>query len=319
VALSRDKLRTELEAGKFRPVYVLYGEETYLRDNAAKVISLKAFSESDFRDFNDDSFSLSTPENISVALAAANQLPMMSQRRVVRITEVRVSTSAAKDTLKEDAEDELKAYLADPNPNSVVVFVADELNGNRKLGKLLKSQPGAVEFSYTDETETRKLAEGVFSRANVAVEPVALRRLVELVGCDARRITTESEKLATAALPDRTVDRSMVDSLVRNSRESSNFDFARNLISGRKAEAATALEKALTDGEEPLALLGLLAWQIRDELKKTSTNRTAYSDRLGHALVRISDVDLAIKTSVGGSGKQSRKQLEMLVCELAAN
>jgi DNA polymerase-3 subunit delta len=318
MSLTRDKLRKEVSEGTVRPVYVLYGEETYLRDNAAKAITRASFSEGDFRDFNDDMFTLNTPENIRIALAAANQLPMMASRRVVRITEVRVSTSAMKDTLKEDAEEELKAYLANPNPQTVVIFVADELNGSRKLGKLLRSQAGAVEFCFTDETETRKLAEGVFEKAGIGVDPMALRRLVELVGCDARRITTESEKLATAALPDRAIDVDLVETLVRNTRATSNFDFVRDLISGRKVEAVRRMEKALSDGEEPLALLGLLSWQYRDELKKNSS-RSAYSDRLAHAIERIAETDLAIKTSVGGSGKQSRKQLEMLVCELATN
>ncbi len=318
MALTRDKLKKEIDGGKLRPVYVLYGEETYLRDNAAKVISQSAFSVGDFRDFNDDQFSLNTPENISVALAAANQLPMMASRRVVRISEVRISTSAMKDTLKEDAEDVLALYLSNPNPSSIVVFVVDELNGSRKLGKLLKSQPGAVEFSAPDEVEIKKLAHNVFEKAQVSIEPLALRRLLELVGCDARRITVESNKLATASLPTRTVNVDLVESLVRNTRERSNFDFANHLLAGRTSDAVKALEKVLSDGEDPLALLGALSWKYRDELKRSgSTMRTTKDDRLAKALVRIADTDLAIKTSVGGSGKASRKQIEILVCELA--
>ena len=319
MALSKDKFRSEIERGVFRPVYVLHGEETYLRDNAVKFISRAAFSEGDFRDFNDESFSLSVPENISVALAAANQLPMMAHRRVVRITDVRVSTSAIKDSLKEDVEEELKTYIKNPNPSTVLIFVVDELNGNRKLGKLLKSHDAAVEFCFPNDAETRRLAEGVFKKAGVTIEPRAMNRLVDLVGFDARRITNESEKLATAVLPNPNIDKELVDSLVRNSREGSNFDFARDLISGHKAQAIALLEKALHDGEEPLALLGLLAWQFRDELKKSSGGRTSYSDRIAHALERINDADLAIKTSVGGGGKDSRKQLEMLVCEIASS
>lgn len=318
MVLTREKLKKEIDEGKLRPVYVLHGEETYLRDNAAKVISQSAFSAADFRDFNDDQFSLNTPENISVALAAANQLPMMASRRVVRISEVRVSTSSMKDTLKEDAEDVLAQYLSNPNPSSIVVFVVDELNGSRKLGKLLKSHPGAVEFSPPDETEIKKLSNNVFEKAQVSIERLALRRLVELVGCDARRITIESNKLATASLPARTVNIDLVESLIRNTRERSNFDFANHLLAGRNSDAVKALEKVLSDGEEPLALLGALSWKFRDELKRRdATTRTAYSDRLAKALVRIADTDLAIKTSVGGSGKASRKQIEMLVCELA--
>ena len=318
MVLTREKLKKEIDEGKLRPVYVLHGEETYLRDNAAKVISQSAFSAADFRDFNDDQFSLNTPENISVALAAANQLPMMASRRVVRISEVRVSTSSMKDTLKEDAEDVLAQYLSNPNPSSIVVFVVDELNGSRKLGKLLKSHPGAVEFSPPDETEIKKLSNNVFEKAQVSIERLALRRLVELVGCDARRITIESNKLATASLPARTVNIDLVESLIRNTRERSNFDFANHLLAGRNSDAVKTLEKVLSDGEEPLALLGALSWKFRDELKRRdATTRTAYSDRLAKALVRIADTDLAIKTSVGGSGKASRKQIEMLVCELA--
>lgn len=318
MSLTRDQLRRQVSDRILLPVYVLHGEETFLRDTAAKFIAQVAFNEGDFRDFNDDLFSLNDPETIKTALAAANQLPMMASRRVVRITEVRVSTSTAKDTLKEDAEEALKTYLSNPNPDTIVIFVADELNGTRKLGKLLRSQPGAVEFKALGESEIRKTAEKVFGKAGVSIEPLALCCLVDLVGCDARRITTESEKLATAALPKGVVDQNLVESLVRNTRESSSFDFARYLISGRKTEAVKALEKALSDGEEPLALLGLLAWQIRDELKNTFS-RSANSDRLSRALERVGNTDLAIKTSVGGGGKSSRKQLEMLVCELLAS
>lgn len=317
MSLTRDKLRTEIAAGKFRPVYVLYGEETYLRDSAAKYISQVAFGEGDFRDFNDDLFSLNSVDNISTALAAANQLPMMASRRVVRVTDVRVANTAAKDTLKEDVEEALKAYFAKPNPSTILIFVADELNGNRKTGKLLRAQPGAVEFKNPDESEVRLFAERTIEKAGATIEPLALRRLLELVGLDVRRITTEAEKLCTASLPSRKIDVDLVNAFVRNTREGSNFDFARDLISGRKTEAIKSLEKLLSDGEEPIALLGSLSWQVRDELKRTQS-RSAYSDRLARALQRISETDLAIKTSVGGGGKDSRKQLEMLVCEIAS-
>jgi DNA polymerase-3 subunit delta len=319
VAISREQLRQQLRRREFLPVYVLYGEETFLRDNAAKTIADFAFSEGEFRDFNDDLFSLNTPENISTALAAANQLPMMASRRVVRITEVRVSTSSMKDTLKEDAEEALASYLADPCLSSIVVFVADELNGNRKLGKLLKSHPAAVEFSAPDDQEMRLWAQDVFSKANVAIDDTALRKLVELVGSDLRRLTTEAQKLCTAAFPQKSVDIDLVDSLVRDTRELTFSSFADFLVAGRKTEALAALKKVLDDGGEPVALIGTLGWKFREELKRSST-RTQYAEHLAFALQRIAATDLAIKTSVGGSGPSgSRRQIEMLVCELAAH
>lgn len=317
--LSREKLRENIKDGRFEPVYVLYGEETFLRDNAASTISKFAFERGELREFNEDRFSLANPENIKSALAAANQLPMMAARRVVRITEVRVASSASRDTLKEDAADEISAYLADPCRTTIVVFVADELNGSRRLGKLLKSQAAAVEFKKPDTAELCKWAKGVFDKAEVAIEPNALLRLAALSGCDVRRVTTEANKLITAAYPQKVVDLRLVESMVRDASEIGSFDFADHLIAGRKDKAILSLRKSLSDGEEPVALLGVLGWKFRDEVKRFDPARgSAFSDRFAFALQRIAETDLAIKTSVGGSGRiGTEMQLEMLVCELA--
>ena len=319
--ISREQLKQHLRKREFLPVYILYGEETFLRDNAVKTIADFAFTGGDFRDFNDDQFSLNIPENITTALAAANQLPMMAARRVIRITEVRVSTSSMRDTLKEDAESVLSSYLANPSPSSIVIFVADELNGNRKLGKLLKSHPAAVEFTVPDDAETRRWAQDVFDKADVGIDQRALRRLVELVGSDIRRVTTEAQKLCTAALPEKTVNVELVDSLVRDTSELTFSSFAEHLVAGRKAEAIAALENVLDNGEEPVALIGTLAWKFREELKRLNPGvRSDYAERLAFALRRIAATDLAIKTSVGGGGPSgSRRQIEMLVCELATH
>jgi DNA polymerase-3 subunit delta len=320
MAISRGQLRNQIKKREFLHVYVLYGAETFLRDNAAKTIADFAFTEGDFRDFNDDQFSLNIPENITTALAAANQLPMMAARRVIRITDVRVSTSSMKDTLKEDAEGVLSSYLANPSPSSIVIFVADELNGSRKLGKLLKSHPGAVEFTVPDEAETRRWAQDVFDKAGVSVDAPALRRLVDLVSCDLRRATTQAQKLCTASLPEKHVNVELVDSLVRDTSELTFSSFAEHLVAGRKAEAIAALENVLDNGEEPVALIGTLAWKFRDELKRLNPGvRSDYAERLAFALQRIAATDLAIKTSIGGGGPLgSRRQIEMLVCELAS-
>src|SRR5688500_8923773 len=100
--LAREDLRNLLRKRQISPVYVLFGPETYLRDIALKTICDLSFCESDARDFNETEFSLNVEGNLSAALAAAEQLPMMSLRRVIRITDVRVSSTGMKDTLRED-------------------------------------------------------------------------------------------------------------------------------------------------------------------------------------------------------------------------
>ena len=82
--LARQDLDRSLAAGKVQSLYLLVGCETYLRDAAARTISDAALSGTLLREFNETSFSLLADSAMS-AIAAAEQLPMMSERRVVRI------------------------------------------------------------------------------------------------------------------------------------------------------------------------------------------------------------------------------------------
>lgn len=344
--LTREQLREQLRRREIAPVYVLYGAETYLRDVAAKTIADLSFGKEDFRDFNDDVFSLNTPDNIKNALAAADQLPMMAQRRVVKITEVRVTASANKDTLKEDQFDALASYLANPSPNSVVIFVADELNRSRRVGKLLSEKSVSVEFTPLEDAELVKWANSKLDELGSQMDDRTIRHLIGTIGPDVRRLTIEIGKLSTAALPDKVINIDLVDSLVANVREIPNFDLTDNLVAGNKAKALKILSKILNDGAEPLMLLGLLSYNYRrllmvkdmmergvdrsevsrvmklrynDQEAFLAAARRASLDQLKKAVVALAETDLAIKSSIGGPGpKGSRLQLEMLVCKLAA-
>ncbi len=344
--INREQLKAQVKDRELHPVYALLGDETYLRDIAAKTIADMAFGEGDFRDFNDNEFSLNSPDNIKSALAAADQLPMMASRRVVKITDVRVSSSAAKDTLKEEHFDALSAYLSNPSATSIVIFIADELNGTRRMGKLLRDKTMCVDFTTLDDGELIHWVRGKLRELDAEIDDRTLRHLISCTGPDARRLTIELTKLATAALPGKVIDIDLVDSLVTNVREISNFDLTAHLVSGDRSRALQTLEKILDDGTDPIALVGLLSYNYRrllmvkdmmergvDRSEVAKVVKLRYNDQepflaaarradlrgLKKAVTRLAETDAAIKTSIGGSGpKGARMQVEMLVCELAS-
>src|SRR6266576_1469754 len=80
----RKELAQALKQGKIEPVYLLFGPETQLRDEGARAITDEALRETLLREFNEATFSLANGDAWS-AIAAAEELPMMSSRRVVRI------------------------------------------------------------------------------------------------------------------------------------------------------------------------------------------------------------------------------------------
>lgn len=344
--LSREDLRNQLKKREIAPVYLLFGAETYLRDLAAKTIADFVFGESDLRDFNETEFSLNTPENLSYALASAEQLPMMAKQRLIKITDIRISAIGTKDNLKEETEEILTNYLKRPAQTSVVIFIADELDKRRKMSKLLIENSTAVEFSAFDDGELMRWAKDELKKLGANADDNALRHLVAFVGNNVRKLTTEIEKLVTAALPEKIITHELVEALVPNSRELSNFDLTDHVIAKNRTKALQTLKKILDDGAEPLMLLGLISYNFRRlfmakelmsqgvERKEVvrimklhprhhedflATARRTDSERFSRIIQKIAETDIAIKTSQGGGGTAgSRLQIEMLVCELVS-
>lgn len=342
---SRDDLRRQLKERQFAPCYLLFGAETYLRDLAAKTIADLSLANSPLREFNEIEHSLNESK-IQYALSDAEQLPMASPRRVVKIANVIVSASGKKDNLKEEDEEILNQYLSRPAETSIVIFLADELDKRRKISKLLLEKCVAVDFPELRDEELLIWAKTKFKDQNVEAEDKALRLLVALVGNNLRRLTGEIEKLIVAAMPDSLVTNELVEQLVPNSRELSNFDLTDHLISKNKKQALHVLKKILDDGAEPLMILGLIASNFRrlflsKELMQKgvdraevarimrlpyqkqedflATARRTDTQKLASVMKRIAETDLAIKTSIGGGGSAgSRLQIELLVCELVS-
>lgn len=343
--ITRDQLRSKLKQNEFAPVYVLYGAERFLRDAAARYIGDKVFGPEELREFNETEFSLNTPDNIENAISAAEQLPMLANRRVIRIIDVRVGATAAKDSLKESFEDLITGYLNSPAETSIVIFIADELNGNRKISKLLKQKALAVNFEPLTGRELNGWVQSKIENLGGIADNSVISYLLDIVGNDLQKLSNEIGKLTTAAIPDMKITRELIDQLTPNSREIASYGLTDNLVTGQGTEALKLLRKIVEDGAEPVALVGLIASTYRrlllakemmaqgssrsevistakifgsgQESFLSAARRLSKSDLKG-ALKRIADTDLALKTSLGGGGPTGQAlQLEMLVCELA--
>ncbi|MDQ3585227.1 MAG: DNA polymerase III subunit delta [Acidobacteriota bacterium] len=329
--LSREELWRALKGGRIEPLYLLHGAEDYLRDAAARRIADEVLSGAILREFNESSFSLASVD-VQQALAAAEQLPMMAARRVVRIADF--------GKLRETDEGALMRYLARPVESSVVIFIADDLDKRRKLSRTLLDACVSVEFAPLSDKELITWARDRLKKLQAEADERTLGQIVALVGANVRRLANELEKLATAALPAGRITLDLVDALVGRSRELSNFALTDHLIAHDRKRALQTLHRLLDGGTEPLMLLGLIAsnyhrlalakelmasgrpkeevfrlvpmpFSKREEFLATA--RRADAAELARRLQRIAAADLAIKTSQA----TPRLQLEMLVCELA--
>jgi DNA polymerase III subunit delta len=326
---TRKDLEQALKQGKVEPVYFLSGPETYLRDRAAQAIADEALRGTLVREFNDSTFSLRGGDARS-AVAIAEQLPMMSTRRVVRITDL------AK--LDEKNEEILLNYINRPVETSVVVFISDDIDKRKKLAKKLM-QGAAYEFSPLNNAELTAWAKGHLRELKTEIAPPVLSRIVELVGSNVRILSHELDKLSAAALPSGRITEELVEELVGRSRELMNWELTDQMIARNRSRAMQTLKHLLDDGAPPVMLIGLIASTYRRIalaqalLSKGTPSREIFRHvpmppfkqnsflamlnrvdgrRLAQQIVRIAEADLSIKTSKASP----RMQVETLVCEL---
>ena len=327
--LSRAELERSLREG-VRPLYLLLGPEIYLRRVAAQSISEAALSRTMLREFNESSFSLSS-DSVQAAVAAADQLPMMSEMRVVRVRDFA--------RLRETDEDTLIRYLNNPSPSTVMIFSADELDKRKKSSKVLLDVCTVIEFSPLKDAEAKAWAKTRLKELKVTADDQGLSDIIRLVGTDVQTLVNELDKLASAAAATGRITLALVDELIGRSRELSNFELGDHLLSGNRKRALETLHRLLEDGAEPVMLVGLIAGNYhrlalgkhllsrggREEVFRNislppfkrdayiSTLQRSSATQIARGIQLTAAVDLAIKTSQA----TPRLQLEMLVCELA--
>lgn len=325
-------LTQALKQGTIEPVYFLFGPETYLRDQAARAIADEALRDTLLREFNDLSISLADGD-ARPAVAEAEQLPLMSSRRVIRVTDF--------NKLDEDNEAFLLRYVERPVETSVVIFVTDDIDKRKKFAKTLM-KGAAFEFAPLNDGELTAWARTHLKELEAEVETDVLRRIVELVGSDVRTLSNELNKLSAAALPSGRITMELVEALVGRSRELMNWDLTDQMLARNRPRALRVLEHLLDDGAPPLMLIGLIASTYRRMalaqalLSQGASSRDIFrqvpmppfkqnsflatisrtdSQTLARQIARIAAADLGIKTSKA----TPRMQVEMLVVELTAN
>lgn len=322
-------LTQSLKQGQIEPVYFLFGPESLLRDEAARAIADAALQNTLLREFNESSFNLLT-DDVCSAIAIAEQLPMMSDRRVVRVRNF--------GKLKEADEDVLLKYLERPVETSVVIFAADDLDKRKRLAKSLLAG-AAFEFQPLKTNELQTWIKAHLKKLKVEIEPRAGHRILEMVRSDLRTMTNELNKLAAASLPSGRITLALVDELISRSREHMNWELSDNIVAGNRKAALRTVRDLLDDGVEPVLLIGLIAGTYRrmalakalqaqgatpakifSEVRMPSFKQGAYlsmlnqidSGAMAEQVRRIAEADLAIKTSKA----TPRMQVEMLLCEL---
>jgi len=191
VGMPHRQLIRDVQAGTFKPVYLLHGEEPFFIDEIAKALEAEVVEES-MRDFN-QTILYGRDSNIDQVLETARRFPMMADRQLVLMREAQDWNAWRR---KEDME-KLEAYANSPVNSTVLVFCFKNKKADGRL-KAVKAISRAGVLFLSEKVRDYKLAEwisGFVRESGLSISGPATQILAEYLGNDLRKVVNELNKL----------------------------------------------------------------------------------------------------------------------------
>jgi DNA polymerase III subunit delta len=201
---STDRFIAEIATPALRPGYVLIGDEVFLYDRCRKAV-LATLAPEDTRDFCLHDLDLADTSIFEI-LDRAQTPSLMAPFQVFFVRNLK--TLYGRGSKKEEFA-AIDAYFRSPNPQALILFVADHLRIPTDLRKMdyqdkdryeriretLGDWCGFVELARVEEGDAIKWVTTAAESRNVKFDPDAARELVDALGADMMLIASEFEKL----------------------------------------------------------------------------------------------------------------------------
>jgi DNA polymerase-3 subunit delta len=248
------ELISSLKQGRILPLYLFYGEEEFLIQEALDLI-IKRVVDPGARDFNFNAlYCRDTAASEIVSLCQT--LPFLSEKRLVIAKDF--------DALKAADLEEMAPYLNDPSPSTCLVMVSNQGRYDRKTVTSAVEAHGAVTRFYPLlDREVVAWIEGWARARDLSLQRDAAPYLLQAVGNDLQKIGNELEKVEIYIKEKKIISFEDVKAVVGDFREYTPFDLAAALGTKNREKAFLILSRLLQEGEQPVGLLGSIAWNFR--------------------------------------------------------
>jgi DNA polymerase-3 subunit delta len=262
-----DRFFSDLESHKLRPAYVLVGDEAFFRKRCRDAI-LAHLVAPDSRDFGLFEFDLAET-SLNEILDRARTPSLMAPFQVFFVRGVKNLFGRGSNEEKIAA---IEAYCKNPNPDALLVFVADHISipadarrmemtdkdRYQKIREDLGSFCGIVELARVQEGEAvRWIGEYCVTRG-VKIDADAARELVDALGTNMMMVSNELEKLILYLGDKRMVTLGDVETMVLAAKQRSLYELTDAISSKDRVRALAVLDALLATGDGEEAAIGHL-------------------------------------------------------------
>lgn len=244
-------LNEDIKTGQFKPAYLLYGEEAYLKKQYKDKLTKAMLPESDTVNY---AYYEGKGTNPAELIDLAETMPFFADRRLIVVEN---------SGFFKNATPELADYIKNMPETACFIFVESEVDKRGKMYKAVKDKGRAVEMGRRDEKTLLYWLAGMVKKEGKQIKESTARYLVAKTGTDMENLEKEMEKLFSYTLGQTEITVQDVDEICTTQVTNKIFDMVEAVAAKQQKQALDYYYDLLALKEPPMRILYLLARQFK--------------------------------------------------------
>ena len=273
-------IMSDIKTRQFKPVYLLYGEESYLKRSYKKRLIQALNPEGDTINFHSfEGKGINTKEVIDIA----ETMPFFSDFRLILMENTGFFKSSC---------DDLADYVKDIPESTVLLFVEEEIDKRNRLYKAVKSKGYVCEMARQTDAKLIAWLLGMMGKEGKRIRE-DMKFLLSRTGNDMENIYQEWLKLDAYTAGRDVIERTDIEAICSVQITGKIFDMIHAISERKQKKALEYYYDLLTLKEPPMRILYLMSreynllLQVKELAGEGEAAGADQSDRLGVDLLII--------------------------------
>lgn len=251
-------LMEDIKNRQFKRVYLLTGEEVYLRNQYKKRLRNALLDP-------EDTMNAATFEGKGInpreIIDLAETMPFFADRRVILMEDSGFAKNACP---------ELADYIPQIPESTCIIMVESEVDKRGRVYKAIKNTGRVVEFKRQDERTLSRWVLGLIGKEGKNITEETMRAFLGRTGSDMENIDRELEKLFCYTLGKNVITTEDVEAVCTEQTENRIFDMVQAITEKNQKKALDLYGDLLAMKEPPMRILFLIARQFNQLLQLKS-------------------------------------------------
>ncbi len=261
-----NQIEKDIKEKKFHNIYLLYGEEDYLKTKYANMLIEAVVDNKDSMNY---SFFEEKNTDAGAVIENAVTLPFFADKRIIHMKNSGYFKSPC---------EEFNNYLGEICDSTIFLFVEDVIDKRSKAYKTVNKSESVIELNKPSETDIKAWIGSKLKAEHKSMQREAYQEFIIRTDTSMENMDTEFEKLISYIGDRDTITLDDVEEVTTKQLQSKVFDMINGIAEKNPKKVLSMYHDLLAQKEPPVKILRIIENNFRRSLKIKDLKANGYSD-----------------------------------------